>query len=87
MFGWLKSLFGSESTQETVVLPPLPKTKKVTKKVASKAKVSKTAKKVKGESISVESIPVESAPEKAPTVDVPKKKGGRPKKSQKIDSN
>jgi hypothetical protein len=81
MFGWLKNLFGSEPVQEPMVLPPLPKTEKVTKKVTSKAKVSKTAKKVKRESVPVESVPVESAPVDTSTVNVPKKKGGRPKKT------
>ena len=33
MFGWLKNLFGSEPVQEPVIPPPLPKAKKIVKRV------------------------------------------------------
>ena len=51
MFGWLKSLFGSESEAERIVPPPLPsKVKKaeklVAKKVSKKAATKKEAPKV-----------------------------------------
>lgn len=46
MFGWLKSIFGSEPVQDSVVVPPLPKEKKTVKK-ADKPAVKKPTTKVK----------------------------------------
>ena len=84
MFGWLKSLFGSEPAQETVVPPPLPpKAKKVEKSSAPKAAKKTAPKTAKAPRVSKKKedpvVPVEATV----TVETiaPKKKGGRPKKS------
>ena len=90
MFGWLKSLFGSEPVKE-VVIPPLPKVKKVAKKAekpAAKPAAKKAATKAKAAKAPAKKevvAPVTDAPvvEVTPVVDAPKKKGGRPKKSEK----
>ena len=67
MFGWLKSLFGSESEAERIVPPPLPsKVKKAEKLVAKK--VSKKAA-TKKEAPKVEAPKVKAAKAKAPKKD------------------
>lgn len=89
MFGWLKSLFGSESVQEIIVLP-LPKVKKVNKKVekpASKSAAKKTASKEKTSKKPVKKKEVTPVVEVQPVVESKvleaalKKKGDRPKKN------
>jgi hypothetical protein len=94
MFGWLKSLFGSETAQE-IVVPPLPKVKKVVKKVtkptvkevskkpALKTKVNKTPRKQKETVTPIEPVfSSDNTVVESGIVEVKlKKKGGRPKKS------
>ena len=83
MFGWLKSLFGAEPVQETVVPPPLPKVKKVSKKAEKKPATKKTAVKTakakdsKKKEAEVITLTVDPSPVADPS---PKKKGGRPRK-------
>lgn len=84
MFGWLKSLFGSESVQETVVPPLPPKVKKIAKKAekkpATKKPAVKTAKAKVSKKVAAEVVTLTVDP--APVADsAPKKKGGRPKKT------
>ena len=84
MFGWLKSIFGSKPEPTPVVVPPLPKAKKVAvkadkpaaKKAAPKAKAVKAPKKKK-EAVAVAEVVTTEAVETV--VEAPKKKG-RPKK-------
>ena len=94
MFGWLKSLFGSEPEQERIVPPPLPsKVKKaeklVSKKIAKKGTVKKETPKAqatKAPRKKKEAAPVVEASPVVATetvVETPKKKGGRTKKSEK----
>lgn len=95
MFGWLKSLFGSEPEAERIVPPPLPSkvkkaeklvSKKISKKTATKKEAPKAeapkTKVVKTPKKKKEVAPVVDSPvvEVTPVVDAPKKKGGRPKK-------
>jgi uncharacterized ferritin-like protein (DUF455 family) len=94
MFGWLKSLFGSEP--ERIVPPPLPsKVKKaeklVGKKLAKKATTKKEAPKVEAskEKVVKEKIAKATAKKKEAVksaVDpAPKKKDGRPKKNVVVE--
>lgn len=74
MFGWLKSLFGSEPEQERIVPPPLPsKVRKAEKLVAKK--VSKRAPKKKNvEVLAIEQVSEADAALVEKTVKVTKKK-------------
>ncbi len=95
MFGWLKSLFGSEPEAERIVPPPLPsKVKKaeklVAKKVSKRAATKKEAPVVEAPKTTVVKAKAPKKEKKVvtPTVDpvqltspAPKKKGGRPKKT------
>ncbi len=96
MFGWLKSLFGSEPEAERIVPPPLPSKVKKAEKLVSK-KISKRAA-TKKEAPKEEAPKAKAVKPKAPakkkeavkppvdpvqsTSPAPKqKKGGRPKKT------
>lgn len=90
MFGWLKSLFGSDPVQEVVVPPLPPKVKKISKKAektASKSVAKKAAPKSKPAKAPVKKKEVTPVVEVQPVVEskvleaAPKKKGGRPKKN------
>ncbi len=93
MFGWLKSLFGSEPEAERIVPPPLPSkvkkaeklvAKKVSKRSATKKEAPKEeapkAKTVKATSKKKEAVKPKVDPVQS-TSPSPKKKGGRPKKT------
>jgi hypothetical protein len=96
MFGWLKSLFGNETEQESIVLPPLPsKVKKaeklVTKKVAKKSVTKKEAPKEEAPKTKATKAPrkkkeavlevISIAKQEEALVEEPKKKGRSKKAS------
>lgn len=100
MFGWLKSLFGSEPEAERIVPPPLPSKvkkaeklvgKKIAKKTPPKKEVvkevkpkEKTAKAPSKKKEVVKESVTVSTEETVPVTPAPKKKSGRAKKEDKV---
>lgn len=75
MFGWLKSMFGSEPEEQRIVPPPLPSkvkkaekivSKKISKKTAAKKEVSKTEE-PKKETVKTKVVKKETSKTKAKT--------------------